>query len=347
MSNDRNLEVGNCSEYGEEAMEVAETQAFLDSMVMDEIQLARLSGDVAEMCILLTTRNLPPRTEPSQEMRLTLRTAISRASQRNNTEKVRSLFEYFVDDPTIPVLTVGELSEPLKSAVGHENRDMVNILLRQGARVTRETENGLSLKRQYDAGTFSLILDDLLKSGWDIDRGSILWHAAISGHEFLVNWALEHWANPLSTSWMARQPPAMYFIALNCSPATLQLCFDNGSRVHNSALVAAARRKPSQDRTAIFEMLLKYGGDINALGEPGFRRISSNALQASNARALRPTALYEAAKVEDVELVQWLMEHGANPLVRVFRDRPAGTPAGIMRRSSNLVLRDIGKRFCD
>ncbi|KAH6677145.1 hypothetical protein B0J14DRAFT_689270 [Halenospora varia] len=331
MFGDRDLEVdGEDSEYHKEAMEGTATQDFLDSIVLDEMQAARLYGDVAEMRTLLITRNLPPGTDPSREMHLTLNNAITWRSQRNDMEKVRELFKYFVDDPTIPGLMLEELSLPLKSAIEHENRDMVNILLCQGARITKESEDQLYLKTTYNLKTFRLILDNLLRSGWDLDRGSLLWYAAASA------------------CWGNQKPPAMYYIALKCSPATLQLCFDNGSKVYNGAFVAAARRKSAPDRIAIFEILLKYGGDINCVEELGLPRRSFSALQASQARTLRATALYAAVKAEDVELIQWLMEHGANPLVRVFRgDLPAGTPAGILRSSTNLVLRDMGKKFCD
>jgi ankyrin repeat protein len=156
----------------------------------------------------------------------------------------------------------------------------------------------------------------------------------------LFAWLLNHGADPNDVD-QARFTP-MTRIAHSGSLVSLQLLFKCGAQIDNNALHAAVRRpKSDPERIPILELLLSQGADINAL-ETGLIRPSSSALR--KAHPPRTTPLYEAAKAQDVELVEFLMKRGADPKVRTRWGewKESSSALGYLIHSKNERLREMG-----
>jgi len=126
----------------------------------------------------------------------------------------------------------------------------------------------------------------------------------------------------------------MSCIARGGTLSSLKLLFDHGASVDNNSMSAAARRgEHDVERITIMQLLIAHGGDVNA-PEDGVRYPTSSALRA--ARLPRFTALYLAARADDVEMVELLLENGADPWLRIrFGEQERGTPWGVMCASGD------------
>ena len=126
-----------------------------------------------------------------------------------------------------------------------------------------------------------------------------------------------------------------------CSLASLQLLFAHGATMDNNALSAAARRGThDSERVAIMDVLIAHGGDVNAL-EEGVRRPSSSALRTANPPRFTP--LYEAARADDVQLVEFLLQRGADPRLRIRVGEREGTaPWAVMLASKDERMKALG-----
>ena len=111
-----------------------------------------------------------------------------------------------------------------------------------------------------------------------------------------------------------------------CKKGTLELLgylFDSGATIDHNAVHKAVLRQ-DEDRFKRIEMLLSHGADINYVEDSNIwkdrKPKMGSAWHFSNPHHTTP--IYEAARAGDVAMVEFLLNHGADPHVHTKRGRP-------------------------
>lgn len=250
-------------------------------------------------------KHLPP---PPQESDL------HKAARDRDIEKVRSLLRAgaAVEEKSRNGYT------PLHLAAGRNARDIAEVLLEAGATVdagsfSRETA------LHYAAASGALEVAALLLSrGAAVNARSTngatpLCQAAKRGHSAMVELLL---ANGADMNLKEHDMTPLYLAILNGKYEMANNLIEKGSSVNNGELAAAARA----GRKDIARTLIARGADVN--------QVTGGT-----------SALILASGNGDLEMVQFLVEHGANVNLRLERTRRNGPPASALDRAGSDPVR--------
>lgn len=134
----------------------------------------------------------------------------------------------------------------------------------------------------------------------------------------------------------------MSHAAMRGTLSTIEFLFEHGAKVNDKDVVYTARRqRPDSENIAILEFFLCHGAsNLNVKARVPMQ--SSSALAMSRGRF--STALYQAASADDLEMVEWLIKHGADATMQDLVGGRRG-PSSIdrMLKSKNAALKQIAE----
>ncbi|KAK1809223.1 hypothetical protein LTR12_016417 [Friedmanniomyces endolithicus] len=192
-------------------------------------------------------------------------------------------------------------------AIQNQYPPIVEHLLEHGAHIGENHIKIATLKRN------TVILDLLLAYGWDVNM-QLEWAspppmALAVENSSLTAWFLSHGANPDARCLLDYTPlsAAVQYASL----AVIKSMFDHGGSIHVGQLLHYAVRRESQDSLEVLAYILSKGPAINDIMYQ--RDLVSHGQQMMFSLG---TALHEAAERGKVEVVQVLVEHGANPSIK-------------------------------
>jgi ankyrin repeat protein len=240
---------------------------------------------------------------------------------------------------------------PLELASNNGNRDLIDRLVTAGAdpnSVSREGQTPLMSAAR--AGRVDAV-EALLEHGAKVDaaeawRGqTALMLAAGEGHVEVVRALLEAGASVAATAKSGFTP--LLFAVRNAHGDTIRLLLDHGANVNDLAPDGTSALNVAVVN-AFYEaasVLLDHGADPNlpdARASP-LHTIAWLRKPGSTGDAgvgeLPPAAPLPVGKVTSLELAQKLLDHGANPNVRVdWQEMRFDTVGGITRNPPGLVL---------
>ncbi|KAJ4302889.1 hypothetical protein N0V90_001780 [Kalmusia sp. IMI 367209] len=203
-----------------------------------------------------------------------------------------------------------ELYRPVHIVVENDCMDLVEVLVDHGFKLGGASV-ALLVERMKQSSDVTM-LEFMLTCGWNINRpisilGPILAH--VISDDMLVSYALSLGASPNAASEEGYTP--LHAAAAHASLSTLQLLLTAGGDISPSSpsagviAHAALSHSSSDNRIPIIKCLLDHGADINAL----YKADSENH---KNFIVGRMTALHVAVRDGKRELVEWLLERGAD-----------------------------------
>lgn len=146
-----------------------------ESEFRDAMVTAVRSGDISSVRSLFSHHPLPEWLNTIEKLKETTCNAIYKSVVANDIERVRELFLGWNEDSSLPSFVPHELEQSLSVAVKAGSKQIVMLLLQNGARMTGVVGQAIFAPLTYDAETFTSILNDLLEYGWDnIDYDDIL-----------------------------------------------------------------------------------------------------------------------------------------------------------------------------
>ncbi|CZR55076.1 uncharacterized protein PAC_04962 [Phialocephala subalpina] len=308
--------------------------AATDEEIRAALEDAYLTNDFERLHALLTNNEVTSIwSDPCGRLRNVATQCIFVAGNDGDVSKISIIFQIWRENPYFVAPSGEEFNPALALAHGIEtlNRDLVNVLLDNGCKVKSiVAEEIADLKvRDGNWAAFTLILQDLVDHGWDVNtkttplKGELFWGiyrgpgsqknlltlARLATNNLPVfHWLLEPGADPNIADGFDGTP--MAYTAMNGTSYMIKQLFQYGAKVDNNALHhVVGRSKMDPERIPILEILLQHGADINAL-ETGLEKLPS-----SNASALPPhtsTVLYKAVRDRHCQLVRYLLSKGAD-----------------------------------
>ncbi|RMD43045.1 hypothetical protein DV735_g2099, partial [Chaetothyriales sp. CBS 134920] len=208
------------------------------------------------------------------------------------------------------------LGSSIYLAAENEHHKTVEYLLKHGAPITSAVVAVATELRDTE------MLQLLLRYGWDIDMTiSPATPSAMAlqiEDDELTRWFLDHGASPNTTCGLDMTPLS---VAVQFgSVATIEAMFEHGGCVEHGQLLHYAVRRDLPDHMRVLELVLaKYPSPATAVNQIMYQERLRSYYQ-QRALALG-TALHEAAgaaarKRDKLETVKFLVERGANPLIR-------------------------------
>ncbi|KAI9701634.1 MAG: hypothetical protein M1820_006405 [Bogoriella megaspora] len=212
-------------------------------------------------------------------------------------------------------------SDVLGSAVSSGREDVVRVLLGQGLR-PGEWDVFMALIAVKQGGSSKEVLSLFLEHGWEINRAVNEFTTPILGYlinnEELVQWCLSLGATPDAAG--PRGYTAMQSAVSDAPLKTLQLLVAHGGTIRNTDLVAHAASAycPSnRDRLPVIQYLLEQGAPIDTY----YMSHSSAWNSVDHGMYIRfgkQNALHRAISGGEKELVQFLLERGADAKLEMF-----------------------------
>src|SRR5436305_518733 len=95
------------------------------------------SGDIFAVRALLSKEPLPWWVKPTHELKEAARQGTKFAANENDIEKMRTLLHEWSSDSSLPPLEAEDLEWSLGAAIKAGNRDIVRLLLKNGARANQ------------------------------------------------------------------------------------------------------------------------------------------------------------------------------------------------------------------
>lgn len=133
----------------------------------------------------------------------------------------------------------------------------------------------------------------------------------------VTKWFLDHGASPNERGRFDDTP--LSFAVSEASIPTIQLLFDGGGDIQKGQLFDYATWRKTADRLDVLQLLWARGLTQSAINKVKYQDIPQD--YQLNKYSEIGTPLHNAARVGDVDAVKWLLEHGANPLVKDPRGR--------------------------
>ncbi|KAI9768464.1 MAG: hypothetical protein M1840_004873 [Geoglossum simile] len=229
------------------------------------------------------------------------------ASAAGDLQTVQVILEQWLSIPSRQKRRIDYFSVALYDAVRNRHHEVISYLLSAGVPLNMDTVTLATKSRAY--GILQLFLDH----DWDINeplRNMALPPPLMYAIEDkdLTQWFLSHSAKPDADCIIDLTP--LSFAVLHASIDIIKLLFDNGGTIRHGQLLNHAVRRRAPDRLDIINLLLDMGSDVNHIM---YRNHLPSYLY-HRAFGLG-TALHEAADIGAYDVVQALLEKGADPLI--------------------------------
>ena len=133
----------------------------------------------------------------------------------------------------------------------------------------------------------------------------------------VTKWFLDHGATPNARGRYDDTP--LSFAVSEASIPTIQLLLDRGGDIQDGQLLHYAIWRTTADRLEVLQYLLNQGVAQTAINKIKYQDIPQD--YQLNKYSEIGTPLHDAVRVGSLDTVQWLVEHGANPLQEDPRGR--------------------------
>lgn len=133
----------------------------------------------------------------------------------------------------------------------------------------------------------------------------------------VTKWFLDHGASPNARGRYDDTP--LSFAVHEASMSTIQLLLDRGGDVQQGQLLHHATWRTTADRLDVLQLLWDQGLTQSAINKIKYQDIPPD--YQLNKYGEIGTPQHNAVRVGNLDTVKWLVEHGANPLVKDPRGR--------------------------
>lgn len=207
-------------------------------------------------------------------------TPLLAAVSGNQPESVRVL----LDRGALPNGSPNSSRSPLNEALIHRNTTVARILIRRGALIDEDAWLYASVHGQLD------VLKYMEQYGGDANEaGHAVYLAAVFGHDEVVEWLVKHGATPGVNDWIGARGKPDHVRRLLDAGVNPGVLIDNG--------LPAILIFDSETDDAVRQAFLDAGLDVDMKTKYGY-----------------PLLVHAVFNERNV-LVQWLLEHGANPVL--------------------------------
>lgn len=221
------------------------------------------------------------------------------------------------------------LGHILCRAIMSKDYDLVQACISHGANLDDWVHGAVSRTLTLE------LLQILVPAGLDVNHkedraGGFVARAASSNRMELTKYLLEHGADP-NRNPLADIHPALNMVVKGNSKEMAELLIHHGAKVNGlGALAMAAKFR----RFEMMELLFQHGADVND--------DAKNRIEECFDYFDRTTALHEAAKLGHVDVVQFLIEKGANP---DLTDEDGRTPLMVAQENKRLEVVEFLNRL--
>ncbi|KAF2449197.1 ankyrin [Karstenula rhodostoma CBS 690.94] len=226
----------------------------------------------------------------------------------------------------IGVLSEQQLDKAFTYAIRNCSAGTVGILLKHGARLKRTGMSRFELRMRGDPAIFQKLIDNGLEINSTEYGAPWIW-VAIHDNEQLLHWFLDHGADPNMTNrslpnWVNNDiiTPLAY-AAEAPEKFGLKILLSRGANMDEEAIfrAIAARSHLKKNNVPHIRILLDHGADVNQRS----RRWG--------------TPLQHAIWKGRADMVEFLLERGADPTIATVR----GTPAEHARNTGRMDIHDL------
>ena len=199
----------------------------------------------------------------------------------------------------------------LEKATQHNNVDIIAYLLQQSTRndFPEEVIWAAVWSGQEIYALYFKRNPDILKYQWTVTGGDAVVIAVVRHDTKLLTYLLEHGGDP----GRSMESPKHYFCflplefaAMSSTETIARLLIEHGATLkHTAALQLAARRR--RERLEMVRLLVEAGIDVNGVED------DTSVNQYGVNPAAQETALHSAARGGYKDVIEFLLEHGADP----------------------------------
>lgn len=203
----------------------------------------------------------------------------------------------------------------LEEATKHNNVDIVKYLLQQSTR-NDFTEPVIWAAVWSGQEIYELYFQrnpDIIKQQWKEASGDAVCIAIVRNDTKLLTYLLEHGGDPgrsLESPKHFLSFLPLEFVAFSSTETNARLLIEHGATLKHTGALQLAARSRRRERLDMVRLLVEAGIDVNGMV---YEDDTSADQQYLVNPAARETALHSAARNGYKDVVEYLLEHGADP----------------------------------